>query len=124
MKKEQEGVTYQKSQMRHARGMYDQARYSGWQPEHERLNVDPHPVQDFSEDFRFAKRQNPGPTSGGHSVASRYTDGSPMRQVRLPPQHASVTGMNHENTWIEGQSPQEYEYNMVPDPPPTPAAQP
>jgi hypothetical protein len=124
MKKEQDNVLYQKSQMRHARGMYDQARYRGWQPEHERLNVDPHPVQDFSDDFRFAKRPNPArPVPGGHSAASRHTSGSPMRQMRqmrLSPQPVNVTGMNHENAWMEGQVPDEFEFDMVPDPPPSP----
>jgi len=116
-------VAYQKSPLRHARGMYDQARHRGWQPEHERLNVDPHPVQDFSQEFRFAKRPSThpaGPVAGGHSAASRHTNGAPARQVRMPRQPVNVTGMSHENAWMDGSAPYEYDYDAVPDPPPTP----
>lgn len=122
MSNDKDSVAYQKNRMRHARGMYDQARHKAWQPEHERLNMDPTPVHEVSEDFRFRRPGAPPavPVTGGHSSASRYTSGAPMRQIRLPRQPVNVTGMNHENAWMEGQSPHEFEPHMVPDPPPTP----
>lgn len=121
MEKEQKkDVLYQQNPMRKARSAYDQTRHQSWQPEYERLNVEPHYAQDFSEDLRFRRPNYEKPVSGGHSAASRHISGTPMRQMRLPQQPVNITGMNHENAWMEGQTPAEYSYDAVPDPPPTP----
>lgn len=127
LKKDENGIYYKPNPLRKAKGIFDKSKYASWQPEHERLNIEPVAYTNFSSDFlnKKKKRRVEMPAMKAEAPSLRAPQAPQAPQAPPVPQGFQPYQESYMIPYqIPGQAfnplhkvPKDIEYEEIPDPP-------